>query len=39
MIPLVLAARELQLIKQRIDAVAAAVGQEQGGMLDIWSAR
>ncbi len=33
MIPLVLAARELQLIKQRIDAVAAEVGKERGGSL------
>ena len=33
MIPLVLAARELQLIKQRIDAVAAEVGKERGGAL------
>jgi pyruvate, orthophosphate dikinase len=34
MIPLVLAARELQLIKQRIDAVALAVGGEGGGTLE-----
>ena len=34
MIPLVLAARELQLIKQRIDAVAAEVGKERGGVLE-----
>ena len=34
MIPLVLAARELQLIKERIDAVAAEVGKERGGTLD-----
>ena len=34
MIPLVLAARELQLIKERIDAVAAEVGKERGGALD-----
>ena len=33
MIPLVLAARELQLIKQRIDAVAAEVAKERGGAL------
>ena len=33
MIPLVLAARELQLIKQRIDTVAAEVGKERGGSL------
>ncbi len=33
MIPLVLAARELQLIKQRIDAVAAEVAKERGGSL------
>ncbi len=33
MIPLVLAARELQLIKQRIDAIAAQVGKERGGSL------
>ncbi|MGD9507920.1 MAG: pyruvate, phosphate dikinase [Geminicoccaceae bacterium] len=33
MIPLVLAARELQMIKQRIDAVAAEVGKERGGDL------
>ena len=33
MIPLILAARELQLIKQRIDAVAAEVGKERGGSL------
>jgi pyruvate,orthophosphate dikinase len=33
MIPLVLAARELQLIKERVDKVAAAVQQEQGGEL------
>ncbi|MFO1050342.1 MAG: pyruvate, phosphate dikinase [Geminicoccaceae bacterium] len=33
MIPLVLAARELQLIKQRIDAVAAQVGKERAGSL------
>jgi pyruvate,orthophosphate dikinase len=33
MIPLVLAARELQLIKQRIDAVAVEVGKELGGAL------
>ena len=33
MIPLVLAARELQLIKQRIDAVAVEVGKERGGSL------
>ena len=34
MIPLILAARELQLIKQRIDAVAAEVGKERGGVLE-----
>ena len=34
MIPLVLAARELQLIKQRIDAVAAEVAKERGGALE-----
>ncbi len=34
MIPLVLAARELQLIKERIDAVAAEVGKERGGTLE-----
>ena len=33
MIPLILAARELQLIKQRIDHVAAEVGKERGGSL------
>ena len=34
MIPLILAARELQLIKQRIDAVAGEVGKERGGVLE-----
>jgi pyruvate,orthophosphate dikinase len=33
MIPLVLAAREFELIKQRVDAVAAEVGRERGGEL------
>jgi pyruvate,orthophosphate dikinase len=33
MIPLVLAAREFELIKQRVDAVAAEVGKERGGEL------
>ncbi len=33
MIPLILAARELQLIKQRIDAVAAEVAKERGAAL------
>ena len=31
MIPLILAARELQLLKERIDRVAAEVGKERGG--------
>ncbi|HEX6014117.1 MAG TPA: putative PEP-binding protein, partial [Geminicoccaceae bacterium] len=33
MIPLVLAAREFELIKERVDAVAAEVGRERGGEL------
>jgi pyruvate, orthophosphate dikinase len=34
MIPLILAARELELIKRRIDAVAAEVAKERGGGLE-----